>query len=112
MVTIYSLHLRLGLPDGLPVERSNHLVYLLPAWTLSGNSGAAGESRRQLCEALERKKPPRKTSLENKHLRNFDDYPFLFKLYNVGEVLFNYTVMRAVEVNTEKKCCVLTELLS
>ena len=79
---------------------------------VSGNSGAAGESRRQLRGALERKKTPRKTSLEKKHLRNCDDYPFLFKLYNVGEVLFNCTVMRAVEVNTENKCCVLTELLS
>ena len=34
MMNVYSLHLRLGLPDGLPVERSN-LIYLLPEWCVA-----------------------------------------------------------------------------
>ena len=50
----------------------------------------------------------RKTSLENEHLRNFDnfagDHPILFAFYNVGKISedhYNWIGVCAVKSNTE-----------
>ena len=40
----------------------------------------------------------RKTALENKYLR---DCHILFAFYNVGKVNYNWTSVRAVELDTE-----------
>ena len=44
----------------------------------------------------------RKTSLENKHLRNCGYfYPMLFAFYNVGEQPYNWIGLSAVKLNTK-----------
>ena len=49
----------------------------------------------------------RKTSLENKHLRNCDylhaNCPILFAFYNVGRVSYNWTSIRAVKLTRRIK---------